>query len=116
MLFYKKKKKLPCFAELMSDLYCNIKMHADIMREIKVPDTIHTVRVAQNKAKHKLTLKYLSLRNEKFMTLSALDRFKFAFSSSISRSPLTFLKNTSLGGTRIKEFDDINNDSVYKFI
>lgn len=101
---------------MINDLHPNVKTHTDITRGIKVLDsTNHTMRVAQNKGKHKLTLKYFSPRNEKFMILSALDRFKLAFSSSISRSPLAFLKNTSLGGARVGEFDDINDDSVHKF-
>lgn len=89
-------------------------MHTDIMKGIKDSNMIHTKRVAQNNTKHKLTLKYFSLCNEKFMILSALDRFKLALSSSVSRSPLAFLKNTSLGSACVKEFDDINDDSVYK--
>lgn len=85
------------------------------MKGIKVSGTINIQRAAQkNKTKHKLTLKYLSLRNEKCIILSALDRFKLSFSSSASHSPLTFLKNTSLDSARVKEFDDINDDSVYK--
>lgn len=89
-------------------------MHTDIMKGIKVSDMIHTKRVAQNNTKHKLTLKFLLLCSEKFMILSVLVRFTLVLSSSVSSSPLAFLKNTSLGSACVEEFDDINDDSVYK--
>lgn len=97
---------------MTNDLHCSIKIHADIMRETKAPDIIHTKRVAQANVKHKLTLKCLLFRSAKFMML-ALDRFELAFSSSVSCIPLASLKSTSVVSACIRKFD-INDDSVYK--
>lgn len=97
----------------MNDLHCNIRIHADTMRETEVPETIHVKRIAQTNVKHRLTLKCFPLRNTKFMIL-AFDGFELAFPSSASCIPLAFLKNTLVVSAGIRKFDDINDDSVYK--
>lgn len=98
-----------CLIDETSDLHCNIKIHADAMRETKAPDTIHIKKVAQTNVKHKLILKCFSLRNEKFMML-AFDRFELVLSSSVNCVPLAFLKGTSVMNACIRKFDDINDD------
>lgn len=107
-----KNSNLPCLAEVMNDLHCNIRIHVDTTREIKAPDRIHVKRIAQTDVKHRLILKCLPLRNAKFMML-LFDRFELDFSSRISCIPLAFLKNTSVVSAG-RKFDDINDDSVYK--
>jgi hypothetical protein len=105
-------KFLPCLIEVIYDLHCSIKIKTNIIKRIKVFVIHHIKKIAQNNVKYRLILKCFSVRNAKFTILSAFDRFAFPLSSNVSRSPLAFLKNTSVG-IFCEEFDDINDDSTY---
>lgn len=101
-----------CLIEATNDLHCTIRIHAETTRETKVPDTIHTRRIAQANVNHKLALMCFPLRNAKFM-IFAFDRL--AFSSSVSCIPLAFLKSTSVVSACVRKFDDINDNSLINF-
>lgn len=95
-----------CFVEATNDLYCNVKIHTDAMNKIVVPDTLHAKSIVHKSTRYRLTLKCFSLRNTKLIILSA---HELPFSSSVSCSPLTFLKNALVDNAGVAEFDDIND-------
>lgn len=94
--------------DVRNNLYCDIRIHTDITNVVKISDKLHTKRITQKSAKYRLTLKCFLLRNVKFIIPFL---FELPFSSSVSCSPLAFLKDISMGSVEL--FDDINDDFAY---